>query len=73
MWVDGEGVGILSLGQGQSALHAWPTHARDWRGGQLSRFFPSFMALFVSPPDSESQGRLTVSALLKLRVTAVLA
>ena len=37
------------------------------------RFVPSFMALFVSPPDRRVAGETcTVSALLKLRVTAVL-
>ena len=70
----GRGVGILSLGQGQSALHAWPTHARDWRGGQLSRASSPLLWLCLSLRlTDESQGRLTVSALLKLRVTAVLA
>ena len=72
---------ILSLGQGQSALHAWPTHAgggegrvERWRGGQLSRGSSPFLWLCLSLRlTDESQGRLTVSALLKLRVTAVLA
>ena len=70
----GRGVGIFPLGQGQSALHAWPTHAPDWRGGQLSRGSSPLLWLCLSLRlTDESRGRLTVSALLKLRVTAVLA
>ena len=56
MCVDGEGGGDFVTRTGQNALHAWPTHARDWCGGQLSRVFPSFMALFVSPPDRRVAG-----------------
>ena len=71
MWVEGEGGGdfVTRTWAERTARVADPRSRLARRPAEQS-FIPSFMALFVSPPDRRVAG---VSALLKLRVTAVLA
>ena len=56
MWVDGEGWGFRHSDGAELTAHMADPRSRLARRPAEQRFVPSFMALFVSPPDRRVAG-----------------
>ena len=56
MWVDGEGVGILSLGRGRTHCTRSRPTLETGAAASCTEGLPPFMALFVSPRDRRVAG-----------------